>query len=229
MAEKVVFTVQLEDDIAVESRFKKNDWRQIKYLVNKTYRRKGEKIMLSILMFPAVWSVESAIWQRDYGLDANVGECGSERERSEWVSRTRNECYETACALVKDALRSQARSVFQYGSDEIELKKHKLVLVNELGYEDLVVEIPKKQWGMLWTACSHDYMNSGHETVVRWVMNSAVWGIEKIVWNRDYANIFESDYALQSSEELTPKIDERVELMKDVFETARERLFHCMD
>ena len=39
MSKKVVFAVQLEDNAVVETRFRKNDWRQIEYLTGKAYRR----------------------------------------------------------------------------------------------------------------------------------------------------------------------------------------------
>ena len=149
-------------------------------------------------------------------------------EITERISEARRECYEKARGLVKEALRCQSQRVYRIGLDDIKLKKHKFVLAGEAGREDLVVAIPKDDWGMLWAVCSRNNRKT-REAVVSVMTLPMVFATRDLVWERDYAYLFECELASRSLYEFRAEWDIELGLKSGLITTVRERLFHCMD
>ena len=228
MSEGFEFEIPLEEDRVVFG-FKKRDWRLIQYLVSTHYRHGGKELLLSILMYPAVWSVESLIWQRVYETSLSIDDGSDIKDRFDSVSKAKDECYEKARIIVKNEMNRQAKTIrWRELVDDIKIKKHEFSLRNDLGCAVFSTVLSKTDWNALIEICLQRRLNDAGRFLINYLTMSICFGVADAIWDRDYQRQLVANSNGDDAELIIGQLKEELNLRTDLIKTSKQRIFHCM-
>lgn len=230
MSEKVRFTVQLEDSTTVNVDFAKGDLSLVAYLVKKSFIDKGEKALLSLLMYPAIWSVENAIWQKEYeGRCESDAEYGNVRERFEIIKAIRSECFERARSLVKDELHRQAQEIESFCDVNATIGVHEFVLVNELGDVVFRAAFSKDDWAKLIMVLKRGGLSRANSFLINLMTLDLTTRLGSLLMERDFGSLWAQYTSSLNDDEIPELFFKEFDCHTNCMEIAKRRLFHCMD
>ena len=182
----------------------KRDFRNALHLVSKLCLFKPDEILLSALEFPAVWTVECALWNRSY-IDTAVGFDGEDvKDAFTRITKAKNECHAQARRIVRRELKRHAESKHYEPSSDFGLERYtsmqsvrELVLLDEMGRISANVVIPGFKWRHFVKACleSGVILTPGAETIIELCLPDIARGVSGALVFRDYGKLMEKAMA----------------------------------
>ena len=226
MAKTSFLSVCIDDDNQIIVPFRRRYLKHAVYLMDEWPLDDGDDALLSILAYPAVWTTECALWERDFaGLDS--------RSAIGQIAQARQECYENAKRQVKRALTRCTYTMDCNPSPKIAKDGFEFRLVDHMGRVNATKFVDKADWKQIVKACELDEWHSGaRELILDLYTDSIVRKLTTAILKRDYGRTLLDEYkewkASCGGDGSNSPNGQGVSALESIITPAKRRLLRCM-
>ena len=217
-------TIPISDDENVDVPILDESYQLALYLASKLHLKSLEKSLLSMLSYPIVWTVESAIWKRDFGNNGQSGDASGSFESFDQITQALDNCFKASRKAVKTELFNIAKKYRDSSaSSNHAIGEYKYILVDSSGNLDGGTAIPKDQWLIIVKMCSELSHPRDHQLAI---LSALVFPVVFATEGAIRKKYLHGSSTLPGEEMGFEELMDRDKLILGI---ARVHTLHCMD